>query len=81
VDGGGLDGGLGHVADDGDRHVSFFVGQWAPTFLIFGLYNKLVKQLAALTSGAAVVALVEIERERDHLVDLRTARGMRSTRG
>lgn len=22
-----------------------FVGQWAPTFLILGLYNKLVKQL------------------------------------
>jgi hypothetical protein len=23
---------------------SLFVGQWAPAFLIFGLYNKLVKQ-------------------------------------
>jgi hypothetical protein len=23
---------------------SLFVGQWAPTFLILGLYNKLVKQ-------------------------------------
>ena len=28
----------------GKRHVSVFIGQWAPTFLIFGLYNKLVKQ-------------------------------------
>jgi hypothetical protein len=24
---------------------SLFIGQWAPTFLILGLYNKLVKQL------------------------------------
>jgi hypothetical protein len=29
------------------QHVSTFVGQWAPTFLILGLYNKLVKQLGA----------------------------------
>jgi hypothetical protein len=26
---------------------ALFVGQWAPTFLIFGLYNKLVKQLGS----------------------------------
>jgi hypothetical protein len=26
------------------RMKSLFVGQWAPTFLILGLYNKLVKQ-------------------------------------
>lgn len=25
------------------KHASVFVGQWAPTFLLFGLYNKLVK--------------------------------------
>lgn len=25
-------------------HEALFVGQWAPTFLILGLYNKLVKQ-------------------------------------
>jgi hypothetical protein len=31
----------------GNKHVSLFVGQWAPTFLIFGLYNKLVKQLGS----------------------------------
>ena len=24
-------------------HAALFVGQWAPTFLILGLYNKLVK--------------------------------------
>jgi hypothetical protein len=28
----------------GNRQVSNFIGQWAPTLLIFGLYNKLVKQ-------------------------------------
>jgi hypothetical protein len=28
----------------GKREVSNFVGQWAPTILILGLYNKLVKQ-------------------------------------
>ena len=27
----------------GRKHESLFVGQWVPTFLIFGLYNKLVK--------------------------------------
>jgi hypothetical protein len=27
----------------GEDHKSLFVGQWAPTFLILGLYNKLVK--------------------------------------
>jgi len=26
-------------------HASLFVGQWVPTLLILGLYNKLVKQL------------------------------------
>jgi len=31
----------------GNRQVSNFVGQWAPTLLIFGLYNKLVKQLGS----------------------------------
>ena len=25
------------------KHESLFVGQWAPTFLILGLYNKIVK--------------------------------------
>lgn len=29
----------------GRRESALFVGQWAPTFLILGLYNKLVKQL------------------------------------
>jgi hypothetical protein len=27
----------------GNRETSQFVGQWAPTFLILGVYNKLVK--------------------------------------
>ena len=31
----------------GNKQASVFVGQWAPTFLIFGLYNKLVKQLGS----------------------------------
>jgi hypothetical protein len=26
---------------------ALFVGQWAPTFLLFGIYNKLVKQLGS----------------------------------
>jgi hypothetical protein len=38
----------------GNRHVSLFVGQWAPTFLIFGLYNKLVKQLGSDRTQNAV---------------------------
>jgi hypothetical protein len=28
-------------------HASNFVGQWAPTLLILGLYNKTVKQLGS----------------------------------
>lgn len=31
----------------GQRQASLFVGQWAPTFLILGLYNKMVKQLGS----------------------------------
>jgi len=27
----------------GKKHEALFVGTWAPTFLILGLYNKLVK--------------------------------------
>ncbi len=27
----------------GKSQDAMFVGQWAPTFLLFGLYNKLVK--------------------------------------
>lgn len=27
----------------GKGHTALFVGQWAPSFLILGLYNKLVK--------------------------------------
>ena len=26
---------------------AFFVGQWAPTFLLLGIYSKLVKQLGS----------------------------------
>jgi hypothetical protein len=31
----------------GNKEASIFVGQWAPTLLILGLYNKLVKQLGS----------------------------------
>ena len=31
----------------GNKATSVFVGQWAPTFLILGLYNKMVKQLGS----------------------------------
>ena len=31
----------------GKQHWSLFVGQWAPAFLIMGLYNKLVKQFGS----------------------------------
>ena len=31
----------------GKSHGSLFVGQWAPAFLLFGIYNKLVKQLGS----------------------------------
>jgi len=31
----------------GNRHTSVFIGQWAPTILILGVYNKLVKQMGS----------------------------------
>jgi hypothetical protein len=31
----------------GNKHASLFVGQWAPSFLLLGVYNKLVKQLGS----------------------------------
>jgi hypothetical protein len=38
----------------GNKHVSLFVGQWAPTLLILGMYNKLVKQLGSDRTENAV---------------------------
>ena len=31
----------------GKKEESLFIGQWAPTFLILGLYNKIVKELGS----------------------------------
>jgi len=28
----------------GKKQAALFVGQWAPAFLLFGVYNKIVKQ-------------------------------------
>jgi hypothetical protein len=36
----------------GREHASLLVGQWAPTFLILGLYNKLVKVAGSDTSSS-----------------------------
>jgi len=41
----------------GKQHASQFVGQWAPTLLILGLYNKLVKQLGSDGERARASAL------------------------
>ena len=38
----------------GNKQASVFVGQWAPTLLILGLYNKLVKQLGSDRTENAV---------------------------
>jgi len=35
----------------GRAHDALFVGQWAPTFLILGLYNKLVKVAGSDRTG------------------------------
>ncbi len=39
----------------GAKEKSLFVGQWAPTFLILGLYNKLVKLHGSDGSSASEV--------------------------
>lgn len=39
---GSIAGSLAFKMSGKDQHASF-LGQWAPTFLILGLYNKLVK--------------------------------------
>ena len=36
----------------GNRETSQFVGQWAPTLLILGVYNKLVKVAGHERAGA-----------------------------
>lgn len=38
----------------GNKQVSLFIGQWAPTILIMGVYNKLVKQLGSDRTENAV---------------------------
>ena len=38
----------------GNKPVSLFIGQWAPSFLLFGIYNKLVKQLGSDRTENAV---------------------------
>jgi hypothetical protein len=38
----------------GQKNISLFIGQWAPTFLILGVYNKLVKQLGSDRTENAV---------------------------
>jgi hypothetical protein len=40
--GGSILGSLALMAS-GNRHGSLFVGQWAPTFLLLGIHNKIVK--------------------------------------
>jgi hypothetical protein len=37
----------------GKSQAALFVGEWAPTLLILGLYNKLVKQLGSDYTDAA----------------------------
>jgi hypothetical protein len=37
----------------GRREVSNFIGEWVPTLLIFGLYNKMVKLLGSDRQTAA----------------------------
>ena len=38
----------------GNKQISLFIGQWAPTILIMGVYNKLVKQLGSDRTENAV---------------------------
>ncbi len=40
----------------GKKHWSLFVGQWAPTLLILGTYNKMVKQHGSDWAGRTRVA-------------------------
>ena len=38
----------------GKKQLANFIGQWAPSFLLFGIYNKLVKQLGSDRTENAV---------------------------
>lgn len=38
----------------GHDHKALFVGQWVPTLLLLGLYNKLVKQLGSDRKDVAI---------------------------
>jgi hypothetical protein len=35
-------------------HLSLFIGQWAPTFLLLGVYNKIVKEMGRSDRAEAV---------------------------
>jgi hypothetical protein len=37
----------------GNKQVANFIGQWVPTILVLGLYNKVVKMERELLSGSA----------------------------
>jgi hypothetical protein len=36
-----------------NNHASIFIGQWVPTFLILGLYNKIVKVVGSERANAS----------------------------
>lgn len=44
----------------GHRHSSLFVGQWAPTFLLVALYQKLTKEAKEMKEGFHVHSEGEI---------------------
>jgi hypothetical protein len=39
--------GSAYLQIKGNKERSLFVGQWAPTFLVLGMYNKMVKLLGS----------------------------------
>jgi len=65
-------GSLGLMAS-GHRHGSLFVGQWAPTFLLLGIYNKIVK-----VAGSDQSSQSNQTEETRHPAESRNSRGGRS---
>ena len=54
----------------GNKHASLFVGQWAPTFLIFGLYNQAGEAARIRSDRARVLSACRSRRQAAPLFSL-----------
>ena len=68
-----FDCGFSNAKNSGRQKDALFVGQWAPTFLVLGVYNKLVKQLGSDRAENGLWLRQNQERSTSGLLPTRTA--------